>query len=111
MNAWNKIVLGIKFVFGGFEAAIDYLLKLLNEILKIDNVAGRVQQVREFVVTILSYMKKYEKYCPAIWVDDYLKLMSIIQLLVDVFEDGKVDPNELEKAIEAVRDDIEEWMK
>ena len=111
MNVWNKIVLAAKFLFGGFESATDYVLKLLNEFLGSGNVAGRVQKVREFVTTALSYLKKYEKYCPAIWADDYLKLMGVIQTLVDMFEDGQVSAEEIQKAIAAVQAAIEEWNK
>ena len=111
MNIWNKIVLGAKYLFGGFESAIDYLMGLLNEFLGRDDVAGKVQEVREFVAKILSYMKKYEKYCPAIWVTHYGKLMAAVQTLVDITEDGKVTSEELEKAIADVKAAIDEWMK
>lgn len=111
MNLWNKIMLGTKFLFGGFESATDYLLKLLNDFLKKENVAGRVQKAREFVLQILSYMKKYEKYCPAIWAPHYEKLEAAIQTLADVFEDGQVSDVEIEKAIAAVKAAIDEWMK
>ena len=111
MNVWNKIVLGAKFVFGGFESATDYLLKLLNEFLSGEKVAEKVQKARDFVVSILGYMKKYEKYCPAIWADEYLKLQAAVQTLVDVFEDGKVTAEEMQKAIDAVKAAIDGWMK
>ena len=38
MNLWNKIVLGFKFFFRGFESATDYALMLLNEYLLSDGV-------------------------------------------------------------------------
>ena len=110
MNLWNKIVLGAKFLFGGFESAIDYLLGLLNEFLAKEGVAKRVQEVREFVAKILSYMKKYEKYCPAIWVSHYEKLMEAVQTLVDITADDKITPEELQQAISAVKAAISEWM-
>jgi len=111
MNLWNKIVLGTKFLFGGFESATDYLLGLLNSFLGKDNIAEKIQKTVEFVSTILKYMKKYEKYCPAIWATDYLKLMSVIQVLVDVFKDGKVESAEIQKAIDEVKSAIDDWMK
>lgn len=111
MNLWNKIVLAAKFVLGGFESATDYLLKILNEFLKKENVAEGVQKAREFVESVLKSMKKYEKYCPAIWAVHYEKLEAAIQTLVDVFADGKVSAEEVEKAIDAVKAAIDEWMK
>lgn len=111
MNLWNKVVLTAKFVLGGFESATDYLLKLLNEFLSSGKIAEGVQKAREFVESIVKSMKKYEKYCPAIWTTHYEKLMDAIQTLVDVFEDGKVTYEEIEKAVEAVKAAIDEWMK
>lgn len=111
MNLWNKIVLGSKFLICGFESATDYLFKLLNDFLGKDNVSVKIQKTREFVATILKYLKKYEKYCPAIWANDYLKLLSVIQVLVDIFEDGKVSSDEIENAASAVQGAIDEWMK
>lgn len=111
MNLWNKIVLGAKFLFGGFKSATDYLLGLLNSFLGKENVAGKIQKTVEFVSTILKYMKKYEKYCPAIWANDYPKLMAVIQVLVDVLADGRVDSAEIQKAIDEVKAAIDGWMK
>lgn len=111
MNLWNKIVLGSKFLICGFESATDYLFKLLNDFLGKDNVSMKIQKYREFVVTILKYLKKYEKYCPAIWANDYLKVLSVIQIFVDMFEDGKVSFDEIQSASTAVQDAIDEWMK
>lgn len=107
MTVWNKLVLGTKFLFGGFESATDYLLKLLNELLAKENIAENIQKSRAYVVSILGCLKKYEKYCPAIWATYYEKLENSIQTLVDVFEDGKIVPDEIEK----VRAAIAEWMK
>ena len=111
MSLWNKIVIGTKFVFGGFESATDYILKLLNEFLAGENVAGRVQKAREYVVSVMAFLKKYEKYCPAIWAPHFEKLVAAVQSLVDAFEDGSMTSDELEKIVESVRAAIAEWMK
>lgn len=111
MNLWNKIVLGTKYIFGGFESATGYLFKLLNDFLGKENVAEKVQKVYAFVATILTYLKKYEKYCPAIWANDYVLLTGTIQTLADVLADGKVSADELAKAVKAVKDAIADWNK
>ena len=111
MNLWNKIVLGTKFIFGGFESATDYLLGLLNDFIGKENVASKIQKALEFVSTILKYMKRYEKYCPAIWASDYLKLIDVLQMFVNVLDDSKVTADEIQGAIASVNDAIKEWMK
>lgn len=110
MNLWNRIVLGAKFLVGGFESATDYLLRILNSFIGSDNVACKIKKALEFVTTILGYLKKYEKYCPAIWAKDYLKLMEVLQTLVNVLDDSKVTPEEIQAAIDAAKAAIEEWM-
>lgn len=111
MGLWNKIVLGVKFMFGGFESATDYLLKLLNDFLNSEGVSGNVQKVREFALTIMKYLTKYEKYCPAIWANDYLRLKAAIQTIPDALEDGSLTKEEIENIIGSVKDAIENWMK
>ena len=111
MGLWNKIVLGAKFMFGGFESATDYLLKLLNDFLNREGVAGNVQKVREFTLTTLKYLNKYEKYCPAIWANDYLRLEAAIQTIPDATEDGSLTKAEIEKIFKSVKDVIDNWMK
>lgn len=111
MNLWNKIVLGFKFFFSGFESATDYALRLLNNYLLSGNIKDRVQEVRAYAINILGYLVKYEKYCPAIWVPHYEKLKAAIQTLIDAFEDGQLTTEEVEKTIADVKAAIEEWMK
>lgn len=111
MNLWNKIVLGSKFIIGGFEAATDYLLELLNSFIGKENIANKIQKALEFASTVLKYMKKYEKYCPAIWASDYLKLIDVLQVFVNVLDDAKVTPDELQDAISTMQNAIDEWMK
>lgn len=111
MSIWNKIVLGTQLLFGRFESATDYLLKLLNNFLSGGKIAERIQKAREYVASILGYMKKFEKYCPAIWVTHYEKLESAVQTLLDVFEDNKISSEELDKAVADIKAAIEAWMK
>lgn len=107
MTVWNKIVLGTKYLFGGFESVTDYLIKLLNEFLAKENIAKDIQKARAYVESILGYMRKYEKYCPAIWAGYYEKLENSVQLFVDVLADNQLTPEEIEKMKAA----IEDWMK
>ena len=67
MSLWNKIVIGTKFLFGGFESATDYALQLLNKYLAKDKVAANVQKAREYVENILGFLRKYQDFCPGKW--------------------------------------------
>lgn len=111
MNLWNKIVLGTNLLLGRFESATDYLLKLLNKFISGGKIAERIQKAREYVASIFGYMKKCEKYCPAIWVTHYEKLEVAVQTLIDVFEDNQISSEELDKAVADIKAAIAEWMK
>jgi len=109
ISLWNKIVIGVRFFFVGFESAVDYVVILLNDFLAQEGIVDRVQKARDFVAKILGYMVKYEKYCPAIWVTHYEKLEIAVKALVDAFEDGKVDRQEIKNTIASVKAAINEW--
>lgn len=111
MNLWNKIVIGTKFLFGGFESVTDYLLKLLNQFLSNDRVIEKIQRLRSFTSSALKFLRKYEKYCPAIWAGDFARLLGVVQLLVDSLQDSKFTKDEIYSAIEAVKKAIEDWNK
>lgn len=111
MSFWNKLTLGCKLFFGGFESATDYLLNLLNKFLAKGDTPERIQKYRENVETILGYMRKYKDFCPGKWVPHYEKLINAIQTLTDAFEDNQITTEELNKAIENVKAAIAEWMQ
>ena len=111
MTLWNKIVLGCKFCFGGFESAVDYILGLINKFLAKGHNPERVQKLHAFIEIALGYLRKYADFCPKKWETHYEKLLAAIQTLNDAIEDNQITPEELDKAIEAVKAAIAEWMQ
>ena len=111
MTLWNKIVVGAKILFVGFESATDYILKLLSAFLHTDGVAENVQNVRSYVDAALGYMRKYSRFCPACWVTHYDKLIVAIQTFSDAFADNEITLDEMKKAKADLMDAISEWMK
>ena len=111
MSLWNKMVMGTKWLFFGFESATDYALKLLNLYLCTNNVAANIQKARKYVETILGYLRKYYKFCPCGWITHYDKLLVAVQTLSDAFADNKITPEEIAKAKADIQSAIEEWMK
>lgn len=111
MTFWNKLTLGCKFLFGGFESATDYLLGLLNKFLAKGHTPDRIQKCREYVETVLGYMRKYQDFCPGKWIPHYEKLIAAIQTLNDAFADNQISTEELDKVIADVKAAIAEWMQ
>lgn len=111
MSLWQKIVIGTKFMFGGFESATDYALKLLNKHLVKENVAANIQKTREYVEWILGFLRKYQDFCPGKWAPHYEKLLTAVESLSKAFEDNQVTPEELDKVVADVKAAIAEWME
>lgn len=109
MSTWQKIRLGLKFVFGSFEEASDYLLGLLNDYLGNTNVANRVRKAREYLASAISWLEKLAPYCPQKWAEDYAKLTDTVRFLDGVLADGKLSRAEVNAASEGVRVAIDKW--
>lgn len=111
MTLWNKIVVGTKLLFSGFESATDYALKLLNVYFSTADVSANIQKTRTTVETVLGYLRKYHRFCPVGWVTHYDKLIVAIQTVSDAFADNKLKQEEIAKAKADIQAAIEEWMK
>ena len=109
MSTWNKIVLGCKMFFGGFDSAVQYLLKVFNQAIARDKYKENIQKYRLLASTVLKYMHKYEGYCPTVWTVHYRKLLTAMETFIVAFEDNQITPEELDKAIAAIKDAISEW--
>lgn len=109
MNIWQKLKLGTKFLFGSFESASDYLLKLLNDYLAKTSVAANVAKAREKIGYAFTWLVRLEPYCPKKWADDYHRILTAVELLFDALEDGTIAYNELTRLTGAVKSAYTEW--
>ena len=110
MTFWNKIVLGTKFLFRGFEPATDYLCGILNAYINRDDILARIDKVRSQLEMVLGYMRKYKDYCPGKWLPYYEKLVEAIETLLSIMEDNRITAAELNTGIELVKNALAEWM-
>lgn len=113
MSTWQKIKLGLKFLFGSFTfgSMSDCLLAPLNDYLVRTNVAEKVAAAREYVGFVFTWLTKLEPYCPAIWAGDYAKVKDAVGYLFATLEDGQISGAELQAAVEGVKIAYGEWMK
>ena len=109
MNIWQKLKLGTKFLFGSFESASDYLLKLTNDYLAKTNVAANVAKAREKIGYAFTWLVRLEPYCPKKWADDYHRILTAVEILFNALEDGSISAAELHRTTESVRIAYEEW--
>ena len=106
----NTLVIGIKFLFGGREAVIDYATGKLNDFLKQDNVASKVKEGYELSMKTLDYLQKYASWCPKKWEKEYSLLITTVATLTGVFSDGKVTPAEVEACCAQFKDAYQAWI-
>ena len=111
MNIWDKLIVGIKVIFCGFESATDYLFKLLNNWLSDPDIAVKVETYYGKAVSVYSFLVKYQRFCPAAWMDAYKETLVAVKNLIDVFADGKVEQKEIQDAIEGFKKAYEAWLK
>ena len=110
MSIWQKIVVGSKFLVGGFDSAVSYLVnKVLNPYLSTDAVAGKVKKAYETANMVLGYLRKYAAYCPSVWQREYDALVSSVDVMVGVFADGQVTVEEVARCVEAFKKARAAW--
>ena len=109
MNIWQKLKLGAKFLFGSFESASDYLLKLTNDYLAKTNVEANVAKARDALGYAFTWLTRLAPYCPKKWDGDYARILTAVETLYDALEDGAIAYNELERLTGAVKSAYTEW--
>lgn len=110
MTVWQKAMVVVKALFGGFDDVVDYVLGLLNAFLAQSDVEGRVKTGYRLASNVLSYLVKYGDLCPARWETEFKATVSAVRTLVDVFADGKVTAEELASAKDAFVAAYKAWM-
>lgn len=112
MSTWQKIVTGTKFLFGGFESAVDYLLNtVLNPYLQTEAVAANVKKAYNTAKTVYDFLVKYRRFCPTAWLTEYDATLRAVDAMVSVFEDGRVTREEIFAVVEAVQSARAAYMK
>lgn len=109
MSWFQKIIAGTKFLFGGWESALEYVLELLNKFLADGSAAEHVAKGYELAMTVLYYVKKFRTYCPNVWLAEYDATSNAVEKLAVIFADGKIEAQELNQATSALTAAYEAW--
>ena len=100
MNLWNKLTLGAKFLFGGWEAALDYLLNFLNDYLAKPNVADKAAKLRSTCEYALTFLNRLKEYVPEKWQNEFNAIVDVVADIVVVAKDNRITAAEI-KALAA----------
>lgn len=112
MTFWQKITIGTKFLFGGFESATDYALGLLNNFLSTASptVAWIVKAVT-LARTVYGYLVKYSEYCPSKWRDEYNAVLDAVGTTADSLSDLKLTSEEIKEVTGKFKAVHASWME
>ena len=95
----SKFKVIIKFIFGGKEAVLDYVLDVANDFVaklgdqKQEQLKSYVEQARK----ILAALEKYSNLCPSKWIEPYMETVEAFSHIVNALDDLKVTPEEIEE--------------
>ena len=110
MNIWQKVMTGVKFAFGGLDAAADYLLgTVLNPWLRTDAVASNVRKAYQVALGVYEWLAGHRQYCPQCWTREFNGILVALDAAVAAFEDGKVEREEIERVVDAIQKARAEW--
>ncbi len=93
--SYTKVL--FKYVFGGKEAVLDYILDLANTAvasLSTDN-KEKIKSVLEFAKKLLALMDKLTVFCPAKWRGAWQSTTLALAAVVSAAEDLSITPEEL----------------
>lgn len=109
MSFWNKITIGTKFLFGGWESALDYLLGFLNDYLAKPGVAEKVEKVRDTASWALDWLLKLKTYVPTKWHNEYNAVTDVVADVIKVANDGKISTDEIKALTQSFADAKAKW--
>ena len=91
----SKIKVVLKLIFGGVDSALEYILGKFNDLMCKPDVAERIEQAVAAGRTVLSYMGRWNDWCPPKWRQYYEAVYTSVEAIVDTFVDGKVTSQEI----------------
>lgn len=106
----STIMVGIRFLFGGRGAVIDYATGKLNEFMGQGDVSSKVKEGYELSMKVLYYLQKYASWCPKKWEKEYSLLITTVSTLTGVFQDTRVTHEEVEACIAQFQKAYAEWI-
>lgn len=106
----SKLKIVFKWIFGGVEGVVDYVLGVLNSFLASESVSEKAGEALALAEKVLGYLVKYADWCPSKWRDAYNATLDAVSTLVAALSDMNVTKEEAEKAADAFKVAYAEWI-
>ena len=105
----SKLAAKLIFMVSGWDGVVSCVLNYLNKFLQDGVTADRVAKGYKIAMDVLYYLKKYRVYVPNQWLDYFDPTVAAVEALVAVFEDGRVEADEVAKATAAFENAYRAW--
>lgn len=105
----SKLAAKLIFMVSGWDGVVSFVLNYLNKFLQDGVTADRVAKGYRIAMDVLYYLKKYRVYVPNQWLDYFDPTVAAVEALVVVFEDGRVEADEVAKATAAFENAYRAW--
>ena len=105
----SKLAAKLIFMVSGWDGVVSFVLNYLNKFLQDGVTADRVAKGYRIAMDVLYYLKKYRVYVPNQWLDYFDPTVAAVEALVAVFEDGRVEADEVAKATAAFENAYRAW--
>lgn len=107
----SKLKLLIKYLFGGFDSVVEYLLDIVNRALKslTPVTKERIAAARNVVSAVLSTLDAFQWLCPTRWQHAYVSTIVAVQDTLSALSDYEITQDELAKLAPAFKDAVAAW--
>lgn len=100
---------GLKFVFGGFESAADYVLGIVNGWVEDSGFRDDIIEYDRKAMAVLAWLRSHADWCPPKWRIEYTTVCAALESIVTAADDGILTAKELNSVIECWRTAWDKW--
>ena len=108
----SSILLKIMGFFCGWGTVFDYACKMVNNLLCKPDIANRIDQavkLCEEFVSLADFLARKD-WMPTEWRPYFVAVYTSVETIAATFKDGKVTPDEIEKAINQFKIAYATWL-
>ena len=107
----SKIKLALKYVFGGIDSVVEYLLDIVNQSLGRIDPQNRAKIAAAFNTTqkVLSTLSAFQWLCPTKWQSAYSVTIQSVKAVVDALEDMEITADDLSRIKDAFNAAVIAW--
>lgn len=107
----STLTIAFKYVFGGIDSVVDYLLDILNNALdSLDSKnQKKIQAVSNIALKIVSVLKTLQFLIPTKWQTAYDSIIVAVERVFFALEDLKVENAELSEIQDSFKEAIIAW--